>query len=149
MIKIGNNLSEFSSYSCQPKTKNELDRLIDERIREQGVNCDLNDIDVSQITDVSYLFYGSKFDGDISKWDMSNVTDMTCMFFYSFFNQPIGDWDVSKVKSMRSMFYDSDFNQDISKWQISKDCNTNDMFKNCPIKSEYKPKTLQNDQDRK
>ena len=149
MIKIGKNLSEWSSSSCQPKTKNELDRLICERIREQGVNCDLNDIDVSQIIDMSYLFYGSKFNGDISKWDMSNVTDMTCMFFYSFFNQPIGDWDISKVKSMRSMFYDSDFNQDISKWQISKDCNTNDMFKNCPIKSEYKPKTLQNDQDRK
>ena len=54
MIKIGNNLSDFSIYSCQPKTKDNLDSIIVERIRKQGVNCDLNDIDVSKITDMSY-----------------------------------------------------------------------------------------------
>ena len=47
MIKIGNNLSEFSIYSCQPKTRVELWKIIDERIREQEVNCDLNDIDIN------------------------------------------------------------------------------------------------------
>ena len=76
MIKIGNNISEFSSYSCQPTTKYELKEIISVRIREQGPNCDLNDIDVSLIDDMSYLFQGSKFNGDISNWNVSNVKSM-------------------------------------------------------------------------
>ena len=76
MIKIGKNLSEWSAYSCQPKTKEELKEIIKERIENEGPNCDLNDIDVSLIEDMSYLFFGSKFDGDISEWDVSNVTNL-------------------------------------------------------------------------
>ena len=55
-LKIGNNLSKWSSYSCQPKTKDELKDIIKARIKEQGPNCDLNDIDTSLITDMSNLF---------------------------------------------------------------------------------------------
>ena len=46
MIKIGKNISDFSTYSCKPKTRDELRDIIRKRIREQGPNCDLNDIDV-------------------------------------------------------------------------------------------------------
>ena len=62
MIKIGKNLSDFSIYSCQPKTRDELEQIIKARISKEGYNCDLNDIDVSLITDMSYLFFISKFD---------------------------------------------------------------------------------------
>ena len=140
MIKIGNNLSEWSAYSCQPKTKKELEQIIEDRISKEGPNCNLNDIDVSQITDMSYLFYGSKFDGDISRWDVSNVINMTGMFDRSKFNQDISNWDVSKVKKMDFMFCFSKFNQDISQWKIDKDCNTDDIFEDCSIRDEYKPK---------
>ena len=140
MIKIGNNLSEWSAYSCQPKTKKELEQIIENRISKEGPNCDLNDIDISQITDMSYLFYGSKFDGDISRWDVSSVIDMIGMFDRSRFNQDISNWDVSKVKKMDFMFCFSKFNKDISNWKINKDCDTTDIFKDCPIKEEYKPK---------
>ena len=61
MIKIGNNISEFSSYSCQPKTKDELKEIIKNRISKEGNCCDLNDIDTSLITDMSYLFYWMNF----------------------------------------------------------------------------------------
>ena len=64
----------------------ELKKLIDRRIREQGPNCDLNDIDVSRVTDMSHLFYKSNFNGDISKWDVSNVKYMDYMFCFSDFN---------------------------------------------------------------
>ena len=72
-FKIGKNLSSFSTYSCQPKTNKELDDIIKERISKEGPKCDLNDIDVSLITDMSWLFNESEFKGDISRWDVSNV----------------------------------------------------------------------------
>ena len=115
-LKIGKNLSEWSSYSCQPKTKDELKKIIKDRISKDGTNCDLNDIDTSLITDMSYLFRESKFNGDISEWDVRNC------------------------KSMQRMFQYSHFNHDISKWKIDKDCDTYYMFIESQIKKEYKPK---------
>ena len=100
MLKIGKNISEWSAYSCQPKTKEELKKIIKDRIEEQGTECDLNDFDVSLIEDMSYLFFGSKFDGDISKWNTRNVIDMTAMFAYSRFNGDISKWDTSNVTDM-------------------------------------------------
>ena len=138
-LKIGKNLSEWSSYSCQPKTKNELIYIIQDRISKEGPNCDLNDIDVSLITDMSHMFAGSEFNGDISKWDVSNVKYMSWMFDNSKFNGDISKWDVSKVKDMSYIFEFSKFNQDISNWKINKDCETYKMFCGCPIKREYKP----------
>ena len=66
MIKIGKDISSFSTFSCQPKRKEELLKIIKDRISKDGHNCDLNDIDTSLITDMSCLFYGSDFNGDIS-----------------------------------------------------------------------------------
>ena len=163
MIKIGKNISEWSAYSCQPKTKEELKEIIKDRIDKEGPNCDLNDIDVSLITDMSYLFSGSEFDGGINNWDISNVKDMSWlfndsefngdiskwdtsdvrnmegMFCRSWFNDDISDWDVNNVENMSYTFSSSKFNQDISKWKIRKDCRTYKMFDKCPIKEEYKP----------
>ena len=61
MIKIGNNIRKFSTHSCQPKTKEELQEIINERMSDDGLECDLNDIDVSLIDDMSYLFSQSNF----------------------------------------------------------------------------------------
>ena len=71
--------------TIQPKTKDELKKIIEYTIKEQGYNCNLNFIDTSKITDMSRLFCGSKFNGDISKWDVSNVKDMSWMFKKSHF----------------------------------------------------------------
>ena len=166
-LKIGKNLSDWTSYSCQPKTKKELKEIIKERISEQGNKCDLNDIDTSLIDDMSFLFCESSFNGDISEWDTSSVEDMSYMFtdskfnkdisnwkvsnvknmhymfFNSNFNKDISKWDVHDVKDMQYMFEESNFNQDISNWKIRKDCTTDRMFVGCPIKDEYKPKLPQ------
>ena len=120
--------------------KNELKDLIDYFIEQFGNECNLNWIDVSNVTNMGDMFYASKFDGDISQWDVSNVTDMPSMFMFSKFNGNISQWNVSNVINMASMFYKSVFNGDISNWDVSNVTDKCKMFFRCPIKSKYKPK---------
>ena len=122
-----------SRYSCHPKTKEELQKIINKRIKEEGNECNLNDIDVSYITDMSFLFKGINFNGDISDWDASNVTNLQGIFFNcESFNQDISDWNVSKVTNMSYMFYGcTNFNKDISNWNVSKVNIMNSMFYRC------------------
>ena len=120
--------------------KKELKDLIDYFIEQFGNECNLNWIDVSNVTDMSFTFYTSKFTGDISQWDVSNVTDMPSMFMFSKFNGNISQWNVSNVINMASMFYKSVFNGDISNWDVSNVTDKYKMFFKCPIKSKYKPK---------
>ena len=74
----------------------------------------------SNMTDMSFMIFGTAFNDNISHWDVSNVTDMDAMFYQaSDFNQDIGSWDVSNVTSMYSMFRASAFNQNLSGWCVS------------------------------
>ena len=115
-ILINKNSKISYKYNYHPKTKDELKDIIKRRIESEGNECDLNDIDTSNITDMSKLFEGSEFNGNISKWDVSNVTNMKFMFRNSKFDSDISNWDVSNVKFKLDIFY------------------------NCSIKEKYKPK---------
>ena len=92
----------------------------------------ISDWDVSNVTDMSWLFAYSSFNQDISNWNVSNVTDMSYMFKNATrFNQDISDWDVSNVTNMEGMFCDAYmFNQNISSWDVSKVTNMVCMFYN-------------------
>ena len=122
--------SKNNSYKYFPKTKEELKDIILQRIEAEGEEVDLNDIDVSKITDMSNLFAYSDFNGNISDWDVSNVVNMNDMFFRcESFNQDISRWGVSNVTNMINMFYNcKSFNQDISKWNVSNVTNMGRMF---------------------
>ena len=48
-------------YKYFPQTKEELQDIIKKRINTEGNKVDLNDIDVSNITDMSNLFQGTNF----------------------------------------------------------------------------------------
>ena len=91
-------------YNYYPETKDELKAIIKQKIESEGNECDLNDIDTSNIIDMSNLFEESEFNGDISKWDVSNVKNMEYMFLGSNFNADISKWNVSNVTDMESMF---------------------------------------------
>ena len=117
-------------YNYHPKTYNELKELVYRLINERGNDADLNDIDTSEITDMSRLFYEStfNFNGNISNWVVSNVEDMNHMFYSSEFNGDISNWDVSNVENMEYMFAYSKFNGDISNWDVSNVENMRFMF---------------------
>ncbi|HIP02613.1 MAG TPA: BspA family leucine-rich repeat surface protein [Campylobacterales bacterium] len=64
---------------------------------------DVTRVDVSEITDMSRLFYEQRdFNQPIGNWDVSNVTHMNSMLYGlgMIFNQPIGNWNVRKVTNM-------------------------------------------------
>ena len=103
MRELYNYRMDEVTFSRKPTDKKELEKLIKQRIGQYGPNCDLNDIDVSRITDMSRLFEWSQFNGDISKWDVSNVKNMSGMFMNSQFNGDISKWNVSKVERMDRM----------------------------------------------
>ena len=160
-------IKKSNQYKYFPQSKEELKSIIEKRIKDEGNEVDLNDIDVSKIKDMSYLFSYTDFNGDISNWDVSNVTNMRCIFYEcESFNQDISAWDVSNVKNMYCMFLRCNkFNKDISKWDVSKVTNMSYMFyccskfnqnisnwdvsnvkdmekifDMCPIEEDYKPK---------
>ena len=94
--------NKFTNYKYFPKSKYELKNIIFKRIKDEGNEVDLNDIDVSKINDMSSLFENLKdFNGNISHWDVSHVTDMRYMFCEcKSFNKDISAWNVSNVNNM-------------------------------------------------
>ena len=105
-----------AAKNFKPKNKKELVDLIDTLIDERGLDADLNDIDVSKVTNMVSLFYNSKFNGNISDWDVSNVDNMDYMFANSKFSGDISDWDVSNVESMVDMFHMSGLRGKTPSW---------------------------------
>jgi surface protein len=43
-------------------------------------NQNISGWDTSKIVNMAFMFYGSKFNGDISNWQISHNTDRTQMF---------------------------------------------------------------------
>ena len=136
-------LNTAKTYTCQPQTKKELRNILEERLAENK-NANLNDIDVSEITDMGFM----KDDGhgvglfenldphniDISEWDVSNVENMTGMFqFCKNFNSDLSAWDVSKVENMYAMFFECENfeGKGLENWNTSKAQNFNHMFIGC------------------
>jgi len=111
-------LNENRLPLVKARDKDHLEMLVKANIKQFGNNCDLNYIDVSNITDMSWLFDYSGFNGDISNWDVSNVTDMQAMFYHSKFNGDISRWDVSNVINMYNMFVGSPLENNSPEWYI-------------------------------
>ena len=104
-FKLGKNkVSEPTENKYFPKDKNQLSEILKKRLAEDE-NANLNNIDTSNITNMSYLFkYLDPHNIDISEWDVSNVEDMNGMFYEcKNFNCDLSDWDVSNVIDMKWM----------------------------------------------
>lgn len=64
-------------YKYIPRTKAELRTAILAEVEIQGREADLNCIDTSEIKDMSRLFAGIDFNGDISGWNFESVGKLT------------------------------------------------------------------------
>jgi surface protein len=160
VLNSNSKIRKQQEYNYHPKTKDELKKLVEQLVEERGIEANLNDIDTSEINNMSYIFYYVKdFKGDISEWNVSNVTDMTRMFYEcKNFNCDLSSWDVSKVLYMEGMFENCKnfegkglkywktnclidtkrmfkecikFNEDISGWDMSDVHTIIEMFYNC------------------
>ena len=100
-------------------------------IDDVGSINNIENWDVSGVTNMSEMFWGTNFNDNISAWNVGNVTNMSLMFFAAnSFNQPIGTWDVSSVIDMQLMFGDALlFNQNLDLWDVSNVTNMLGMFR--------------------
>ena len=127
-------------YNYFPKDKIELCQLLRKLIDERKNNniIDLNDIDTSNITDMSSLFELEEIKKiDISGWNVSNAEDMSYMFYKCENLKSVGDltgWDVSNVTNMSDMFMGCKkikIVEGIEKWNMSNVINIKSMFAEC------------------
>ena len=139
--KMVYNKDTRSKYDYHPETKKELQEILFDIAEDLGrENLNLNNIDVSSITDMSEVFAGFGAVGqlgninalksiDISEWDVSNVTNMQSMFENQYELDSIGDiskWNVSNVTNMNYMFKDCEMLVcDVSDWKFNKNVTMN------------------------
>ncbi|WP_104687226.1 BspA family leucine-rich repeat surface protein [Helicobacter felis] len=122
-----------------PQSKEELKKLV----ADESVH--LGDIDISKITDLSWVFSCAKSHGNkapafmrknfegLENWDVSHATNMQGMFYRAIlFNHDISSWNVSRVETMEFMFAKCGiFNQPLNSWNVSRVAIMANMFCDC------------------
>lgn len=108
-------------YKYRPTTYIELKAIVN-NLLEKGIT-DLNCIDVSAITDFSYLFAYKK--GYKNKNENKSTIEL--------YELDISDWDVSNGINFSNMFYQQNMLHkcDLSKWDVSKGIDFSYMFNGC------------------
>lgn len=146
-LVLNKNTFKGRAYKYFPKTHDELKDIIIQLIKDNKDEdvIDLNDINTSEITDMSKLFYEVSEQVnpknlkkiDISEWNVSKVTNMFNMFWFCGELKSVGDlssWDVHEVTNMCGMFQGCDSLEsigDLSSWDISSVKYLHYMFYHC------------------
>lgn len=129
-------IADNKKYSCKPEDRVKLREIIQERLKEDK-DADLNDIDISEIWTLNFLFQDlDPHNIDISKWDTSSVKHMNGVFLNcKNFDCDLGDWDVSNVQDMYAMFNGCKKfkGEGLENWKFASVVNMKQMFDNCPL----------------
>ena len=146
-LKVDKDYNYTPEYDIKPKDKQELLKIIQQRVIDakggtEKNPVDLNDIDVGSISDFYNLFsYVNEWVKivaiDITDWDVSQAENFGGLFKNCKFLKTVGDlsyWKVDKVNTMKSMFegcHKLKFIGNISKWNVESVMNFASMFRNC------------------
>ena len=121
--KLDKPIDSENHYDYFPKTKEELAANIKELFDKGETN--LNCIDTSAITDMSYLFGTfnniKNISFNVSNWNVINVTNMSYMFYdCKNFDCDLISWDVSNVTNMSHMFQNCEnfTGEGLDKWDV-------------------------------
>ena len=137
-LKINKDIKYNEYY--YPKNRQELIEIIAKKYQKYKDNndyiLDLNDIDISNVKDLSYLFELIKPKAvDMNMWDTKHVTDIHGLFWNNKITEEINidNWDVSNVETAYGAFY---FCKNLKKMSLKnwnfKNCKEFDlMFKGC------------------
>lgn len=94
--------------------------------------------DVSNVTDMSYMFYSAVTTNrtiDLSSWDVSNVTTTYYMFnyAYNFTNINLSNWNTTNLENISCMFYGCEKLKeiDLSTWNTNNIKSISFLFFNC------------------
>lgn len=97
---------------------------------------DTNNLDVSNVTDGSYMFYGcaNSTEIDVSQWDTSRIINFDKMFSncqsLAFLN--VNNWDMISGRSLSDMFaYSGITDIGLSKWNTENINNLSNLFFSC------------------
>lgn len=119
------------------KDKNELLKIISKRAldNEDGV-LDLNDLDISNVKELSYLFENVKVKSvDMNKWNVSHIKDIHGLFWCNRNIEEvfISDWNTSNIESFYGVFYTCENLKklDLSDWKFDNCKEIDLMFANC------------------
>ena len=123
---VNKRLTSTISNMYQAKDIDDLKNIILDRL--SNGDTDLNDIDVTNITDMTGLFkdINIKLEYklghiDIDKWNMINVVNAYGMFEdCTDFEADLSNWNVSNIRDMSYMFMNCHkFNSDLSNWNTT------------------------------
>jgi len=101
-------------------------------------SINLANLDTSNVTDMSYMFYYTGFSSTVFTLDLGNqfntseVTNMTYMFAYTgrntMFTLDLGDeFDTSKVTDMNNMFYETGYSSPVFTLNLGNNFNTSSV----------------------
>lgn len=97
-------------------------------------NEDFSNWNTSSITNMTYMFRLSNFNGNVSTWNVTSVQNFSHMFRDAAFNGDISGWTTTSAQNFEGMFRGNEyFNQDVSGWDASGVGNFGSMFNGCNV----------------
>ncbi|RIY32816.1 hypothetical protein CJP74_03450 [Psittacicella melopsittaci] len=102
-------------------------------MQARPLNLDFNSLDLKNITSLQGTFMGVELVTDLSQLDVSRVTNMSYLFAQAVFSHPnlgLANWNVAQVTNMSFMFQGACFKypQDLENWNVAQVTNMQNMF---------------------